>query len=82
MTTGEGGMVVTSSVDIAEKCRLIRNHGESIPTSDDSDDFVVNLVGQNFRMTELTAALGWVQTSKLATSTPSAIATTHHLVRV
>jgi perosamine synthetase len=66
VTTGEGGMVLTSNVDIAEKCRLIRNHGESIPTADDSDDFVVNVVGQNFRMTEATAALGWVQTSKLA----------------
>lgn len=67
VTTGEGGMVVTSDVDIAEKCRLIRNHGESIPMPDDPDEYVVNIVGQNFRMTELTAALGWVQTSKLET---------------
>jgi perosamine synthetase len=66
VTTGEGGMVLTSDVEIAEKCRLIRNHGESIPIPDDSDAFVVNVVGQNFRMTELTASLGWVQTSKLA----------------
>jgi perosamine synthetase len=65
VTTGEGGMVLTSNVEIAEKCRLIRNHGEAIPTADDDDDFVVNVVGQNFRMTEATAALGWVQTSKL-----------------
>ena len=67
VTTGAGGMVLTSDVDIAEKCRLIRNHGESIPMPDDPDEYVVNVVGQNFRMTELTAALGWVQTSKLET---------------
>lgn len=81
VTTGEGGMVVTSSVAIAEKCRLIRNHGESIPTSEDADDYVVNVVGQNFRMTELTAALGWVQTSKLATVNGIRNRNHHHLVR-
>jgi dTDP-4-amino-4,6-dideoxygalactose transaminase len=31
----------------------------------DSDDFALNIVGYNFRMVEATAALGWVQTSKL-----------------
>jgi perosamine synthetase len=66
VTTGEGGMIVTDDVDIAEKCRLIRNHGEAIPTADDPDEYVVSVVGQNLRMTEATAAIGWVQTSKLA----------------
>ncbi len=63
--TGEGGMIVTSDPVIAEKCRLIRNHGEVIPNIDDPDDFIVNVVGYNFRMTEITAAIGWVQTAKL-----------------
>jgi len=63
--TGEGGMIVTSDPAIAEKCRLIRNHGESVPVAEDPDEFVVNVVGHNFRMVEATAALGWVQTSKL-----------------
>jgi dTDP-4-amino-4,6-dideoxygalactose transaminase len=67
VTTGEGGMVVTDDAALAEKCRLIRNHGESVPVESDDDDFVVNVVGQNFRMTEPTAALGWVQTAKLST---------------
>jgi len=64
--TGEGGMIVTSDPLIAEKCRLIRNHGESIPMHSDSDAFALNIVGFNFRMQEPIAALGWVQTQKLA----------------
>ena len=65
VTTGEGGMIITSDPAIAAKCRLIRNHGEAIPNSEDSDADVMNAVGFNFRMVEATAAMGWVQTSKL-----------------
>ena len=64
--TGEGGMLITDNPDIAEKCRLIRNHGEAIPVTDDSDEYLKNVVGYNFRMVEAVAAIGWVQTSKLA----------------
>lgn len=63
--TGEGGMIVTSEVAIAEKCRLIRNHGEAIPELSDSDEFLRNVVGYNFRMVEIVAAMGWVQTERL-----------------
>lgn len=63
--TGEGGMLITSDPQIAEKCRLIRNHGESVPMPEDSDDFALNIIGYNFRMVEATGALGWVQTAKL-----------------
>jgi dTDP-4-amino-4,6-dideoxygalactose transaminase len=54
--TGEGGMIVTDSIDLAEKCRLIRNHGENIPDS--------NFVGYNFRLTEIQAAIGIEQLKK------------------
>jgi perosamine synthetase len=81
VTTGEGGMVITSDAALAEKCRLIRNHGESVPTADDPDDLVVNVVGQNFRMTEASAALGWVQTGKLATVNGIRSRNHHYLVR-
>jgi len=64
--TGEGGMVITSDPDIAEKCRLIRNHGECVPDDNDPDSYVVNVIGFNFRMVEVVAALGWVQTGKLS----------------
>jgi dTDP-4-amino-4,6-dideoxygalactose transaminase len=80
VTTGEGGMVVTDDAGVAERCRLIRNHGESVPDPDDPDEYVVNLIGQNFRMTEATAALGWVQTSKLAAVNAIRSRNHHHLV--
>lgn len=63
--TGEGGMIITKSARIAEKCRMIRNHGESIPNENDSDEFCENIIGHNFRLTEPLAALGWAQVKKL-----------------
>jgi dTDP-4-amino-4,6-dideoxygalactose transaminase len=63
--TGEGGMITTNDPQMAEKCRMIRNHGESIPVQDDGDSFVKNVIGYNFRMQEPIAALGWAQTKKL-----------------
>ncbi|HWQ95966.1 MAG TPA: DegT/DnrJ/EryC1/StrS family aminotransferase [Candidatus Methylomirabilis sp.] len=56
--TGEGGMIVTNNREVAEKCRLIRNHGESIPDLNSTDDFVINAVGYNFRLVELLAEIG------------------------
>lgn len=65
MMTGEGGMIITSNPEFAKKARLIRNHGESVPDDTWDDESLVNLVGMNFRMTELTAALGVAQLDKL-----------------
>lgn len=65
MMTGEGGMIITADPALARRCRLIRNHGESVPDNSWDDTELVNLVGQNFRMTELTAALGIAQLEKL-----------------
>lgn len=65
ITTGEGGMVITKDPFLAKRVRLIRNHGESIPDNSWDDQFLVNLVGMNFRMTELTAAMGVAQLAKL-----------------
>jgi dTDP-4-amino-4,6-dideoxygalactose transaminase len=65
MMTGEGGMIVTKNAPIAKRVRLIRNHGESIPDDSWDDDSLANIVGMNFRMTELTAALGVAQLEKL-----------------
>ena len=56
-TLGEGGMIITTNEEFAEKCRRIRNHGEYY--KDDSS------VGYNFRMTEPQAAFGRVQLRKL-----------------
>ena len=58
MTTGEGGMVVTDDDEIAAKARLLRSHGEA-------SKYEHVIVGYNFRMTEMAAAIGLVQLKKL-----------------
>lgn len=64
ITTGEGGVVVTNNRNIAEKSRLIRNHGEVITANMGVTD-IVNLLGWNYRMTELEAAVGIAQFKRL-----------------
>ena len=61
---GEGGLIVTNNINIAIKSRLIRNHGEAIIMDDCTDQDLVNIVGYNFRMTEIHAAIAYVQTKK------------------
>jgi perosamine synthetase len=58
MTTGEGGMIVTDDDAIAERCRLLRDQGQAAKY-----DHV--LLGYNYRMTEIAAAIGLVQLKKL-----------------
>ncbi len=58
--TGEGGMCVTSDTALADRMRLIRNHGENIVESAGIDT-PINIVGFNYRMTELSAAVGLAQ---------------------
>ena len=63
--TGEGGMLITRDPLLAKRARLIRNHGESVPDDSWDDDSITNVIGMNYRMTELTAALGVAQLAKL-----------------
>ena len=65
--TGEGGMIVTDDAELARTARLILNHGETIMEDHHSDADLVNVVGCNFRMPELCAALGRAQLRKLDT---------------
>src|SRR5207247_1400009 len=58
MTTGEGGMIVTDDDAIADKARLLRDHGQVAK-------YQHALVGYNYRMTEIAAAIGLVQLRKL-----------------
>jgi perosamine synthetase len=58
MTTGEGGMITTNNRKLAERARLLINHGQSQKYHHDT-------LGYNYRMTELSAALGLVQLKKL-----------------
>ena len=69
MTSGEGGMVVTNRDDLAQRVRLLRSHGMSLPTWDrhkghaNTYDVVTN--GYNYRFDELHAAVGRAQLTKL-----------------
>src|SRR5436309_1345231 len=58
MTTGEGGMIVTDDDRIAERARLLRHHGQPVK-------YEHVLVGFNYRMTEIAAAIGLAQLAKL-----------------
>ncbi|MCL0096240.1 DegT/DnrJ/EryC1/StrS aminotransferase family protein [Thermodesulfovibrionales bacterium] len=60
ITTGEGGAIVTNDDKLAEKCRLWRNHGQTMING--KRDFL--LPGLNYRMTEIQAAIGRVQLEK------------------
>src|SRR5262249_21375992 len=62
--SGEGGVVVTNDPDLADRLRLIRNHGEAVVKAKGTDD-LVNLVGFNYRMTEIEAAIALEQLKKL-----------------
>lgn len=69
ITTGEGGAIVTDSRDLYEKMKLIRSHGRLETTDYFSTTDVMDYVslGYNFRMSNITAALGISQISKVNT---------------
>ena len=58
ITAGEGGVITTNSDEMAETMRMIRTHGEKTKYSS-------NMVGCNYRMPEIQAAIGLVQLKKL-----------------
>ncbi|MFB3892649.1 MAG: DegT/DnrJ/EryC1/StrS family aminotransferase [Phycisphaerae bacterium] len=60
ITTGEGGIVVTDDDHIADVCRSLRNQGR------DGEKWLVHhRLGYNYRMSEITAALGEAQLRRL-----------------
>jgi perosamine synthetase len=59
MMTGEGGMITTDDEIVAEKCRLLRNHGMK-------QRYHHDVLGFNYRMTDIQAAIGLVQLKRLA----------------
>lgn len=62
--TGEGGIIVTNNSTLAERLQLIRNHGENVVEQKGISD-LTNMIGYNFRMTEVEAAIGIEQLKKL-----------------
>lgn len=71
ITTGEGGMITTDNDEFAEHINRLRNHGASVseeqrhhgPKPYILPDF--DVVGYNYRMTDLQGAIGLVQLKKL-----------------
>lgn len=62
--SGEGGIVVTNDDDLAQRIALIRNHAESVVGPMGVTD-LTNMIGYNFRMTEIEAAIATCQLAKL-----------------
>ncbi len=58
LTTGEGGMCLTDDDDVAARLRTLRNHGQRAPG-------VFDEASGNHRLSELAAAIGLVQLSRL-----------------
>jgi perosamine synthetase len=58
MTTSEGGMITTNDEDITHKARMIRSHGQK-------QRYLHEILGYNYRMTDIAAAIGLCQLGKL-----------------
>jgi perosamine synthetase len=62
MTTGEGGMVLTNDDKLAEQCLILKHQGRT-----GRGMYFHEHIGYNFRLTDLQAAVGLAQLSKLPT---------------
>lgn len=60
VTTGEGGMCVTDSAELNDKMRMLRDHGMSRERK-----YYHEVIGFNYRMTNLQAAIGLAQTERI-----------------
>jgi perosamine synthetase len=70
ITTGDGGMLTTNNPEFDQHFRLLRQHGMSVPdTARHHSNTVINesyvLLGHNFRMTDIQAAVGREQLKRL-----------------
>jgi len=63
--TGEGGMCVTADPELAKRLQLIRNHAEAVVGDGVEVRSLVNMLGWNYRLTELQAAVGREQLRRL-----------------
>lgn len=63
ITTGEGGMIVTNDDDLAEKCRMLRDHGRG--RADGKGTRQQHVLGYNYRMSDVAAAIGRAQLRRI-----------------
>ncbi|MBN2121144.1 MAG: DegT/DnrJ/EryC1/StrS family aminotransferase [Candidatus Omnitrophica bacterium] len=64
ITCGEGGFAITKNSDLALRMQLVRNHGEAV-VEDFGSEENYDIVGYNYRMTELEAAVSIGQFRRL-----------------
>lgn len=79
---GEGGIAVTNDKELSLRMSLIRNHAESLVGSEDErfiPKSLVNMLGFNFRMTEVEAAIAIEQLKKLDTLNEHRLRLTNYL---
>jgi perosamine synthetase len=60
ITTGEGGMIVSDNFELIRKMRIIRDHG-----MDPNRRYWHNVLGYNYRLTNIQAALGVAQMERI-----------------
>lgn len=65
--SGEGGVIVTDNDNLADRLRLIRNHAEAVLDARGYKDKneLINMIGFNYRMTEIEAAIAREQLKRL-----------------
>ena len=78
--TGEGGVCVTHDATLAERLQLIRNHAESV-VEEKGVASLANMIGFNFRLTEIQAAIGLEQLKKLRHIVDERVAAAGRLTR-
>jgi perosamine synthetase len=61
--TGEGGIIVTNNKKLAQRVKLLRNHAEVTIRKNSNE--INNMIGFNFRLGEIEAAIGIEQLKKL-----------------
>jgi len=76
--TGEGGMCVTNNDILAERMQLIRNHAEAVVDGKGIKN-LTNMIGFNFRMGEIEAAIGVEQLKKLPSIISEKINWSNHI---
>lgn len=70
--SGEGGIVVTNDDDLADRVRLVRNHAEAVVKEKGVED-LTNLIGFNYRLPEIEAAIATEQLRRLEALTVARI---------
>lgn len=81
ITSGEGGVLITNDKHIAEICRLIRNHGEAVIAEQKRRTYKSLILGYNYRMTEVDAAIGCEQFKRLDKLNDVRVKLSNHLTK-